>query len=364
MEPGHVVEYIDSQKIICAVVLEVKNLRLRLLTEGNREVKLSAGRLTHHGRRTLDPGSGRDRMVMALKEISARRRALSSQIDVKTLWEVLNAEQEWIDLPTMAALCFPDHADGDSESAVVRAFFNDRLYFKFNANRFLPHAPEKVNQIMAQRESEARQSRIIEQGGLWLLKVLDGGNPAPPQESAAICEILSSYHLWDKESPHRDEARQILQKAGTGSASAIFTFMVRIGAWQPHENLDLLRYQVSAAFPQAVHAHATALAHDGLVPATLEGRSDLRRLALLTIDGPATQDFDDALSLEIQADHCRVGIHIADVAHVIARESLCDAEALNRGSSIYMPDQKIPMLPPDLSEGRDRTGRPSAPWCR
>ena len=55
MESGNVVEFIDSQKIFCAVVLEVKNLRLRLLTENNREVKMAVGRLSHRSRIHLDP---------------------------------------------------------------------------------------------------------------------------------------------------------------------------------------------------------------------------------------------------------------------------------------------------------------------
>ena len=139
METGNVVEYIDSQKIICAAVLEIKALRLRLLTENNREVKLAAGRLTHRSRQCLDPAIGREKMAATLKEIAARRRSLSEQVNIQELWEVLNSEQEWIDLPTMTAFCFPTDTDNDHEAAVIRAFFNDRLYFKFNLDRFFPH---------------------------------------------------------------------------------------------------------------------------------------------------------------------------------------------------------------------------------
>ena len=121
METGCIVEYIDRQKIVCAVVMEAKDKRLRVLNEINREVKLSANRLSHSSRDRLDPVQGREKMVEALKRVATRRENLSSQVDIAELWEVLNSEQEWIDLATMTELWFPNHPSPDHESAVVRA---------------------------------------------------------------------------------------------------------------------------------------------------------------------------------------------------------------------------------------------------
>ncbi len=75
MESGNIIEYIDRQKIICAVVLEVKTQKLRLLTETNREVKLSENRLSHKCKNSLDLSSGRDRLIEALKDTVNRRIA-------------------------------------------------------------------------------------------------------------------------------------------------------------------------------------------------------------------------------------------------------------------------------------------------
>ena len=136
---------------MCAVILEVKNSRLRLLTENNREVKLSAGRLLHKDKVRLDLSLGRDQMVHALKGVVSKRKELLNQVDIKDLWEVLNAEQVWIDLATMTEFCFPDSPCGDHESAVLRAFFDDRLYFKFNLNQFFPHSEEQVERLLSQR---------------------------------------------------------------------------------------------------------------------------------------------------------------------------------------------------------------------
>jgi exoribonuclease-2 len=71
----------------------------------------------------------------------------------------------------------------------------------------------------------------------------------------------------------------------------------------------------------------------------------------MTIDGQATHDFDDAISIEKIGDQFRLGIHIVDVAHFVRQGDIIDQEALSRGSSIYMPDQKISMLPASLAEG-------------
>jgi exoribonuclease-2 len=348
MKAGNVVEFIDSQKIFCAVVMDIKKLRLRLLTEHNREVKLSAGRLTHISNAHLDLSMGRDKIVAALKEIAAQRRELSLGIDIFTLWEVLNSEQEQIDLPTMTAFCFPDDQSSDHESAVIRAFFQDRLYFKFSPEGFLPRTKAKVEKIMALREVEAKQARRIADGAQWMQKRLAGQNVSIPEDGASIVETLSSYYLHEKESPHRDEAKAILKKVGSGSPGIIFSFLVRIGHWDVDQNLDLQRYNITTEFPEKVEAHAVELSRNISLPAN--DRRDLRHLPLITIDGPSTLDFDDALSLTQQDSHCELGIHIADVGHYVSKNDPIDMHSRNRGSSIYMPECKISMIPALLSE--------------
>ena len=89
MKSGNVVEYIDRQKIFYAVVREVKKQRLSLLTENDREVNLSAGRLSHACSLEIDLAKGRHKAVTELKEIAARRAALTGQIDIHYLLELL-----------------------------------------------------------------------------------------------------------------------------------------------------------------------------------------------------------------------------------------------------------------------------------
>ena len=355
MEVGNIVEYIDRQRILCAVVLEIRNQRLRLLTENNKEVSLSVGRLLHRDSTRLDPALGRTRMVDALKAVAHKRRALISQVAIRELWQVLNSEQQWIDLETMTAFCFPGAPNGDHRSAVVRALFDDRLYFRFNPERFFPNSEEQVERISAQRDAEARRARIIEEGGEWLRRRSAKNGPAePPAADAApaeVLDVLKSFHLFEKESPEYSLTRGMLERAGLEPTADLFPLLVQEGVFAEDENLDLLRLDIPVGFPEDAQARAEVLLDAGRIDPSDGRRRDLTHLNLFTIDGQSTLDFDDALSLEAIPEGIRLGIHIVDVAHYVRKGGPLDREAQRRGSSIYMADRKLSMLPPGLAEG-------------
>lgn len=349
MESGNVVEFIDSQKIICAVVLEIKKMRLRLLTENNRETKLSANRLAHKCNHHLDLSMGRDRLVESLKKIAQRRKNLVKEVNIEELWEVLNTEQEWIDLATMTEFCFPEDPNGDHESAVLRAFFHNRLYFKFSTDRFFPNSVAKVNQLLSHEAEIDRKNQIISKGAQALkTSLVDKASP-PPEDLKEIIDILSSYYLFEKDSPHHVLGKAILDKAGADSKEIILKMMLQLGVWEENQNFDLLRFDVPTQFSEEVERTATICQTDSMEK-ELANRKDLTHLSLITIDGQHTLDFDDALSIEDHGNHYVIGVHIADVGHYVTKGDPIDQEALNRGSSIYMPDQKISMVPACLSD--------------
>jgi len=126
--------------------------------------------------------------------------------------------------------------------------------------------------------------------------------------------------------------------------------LVKLGVFEENENIDLSRYDISISFPDKVMKRAAKLAGSTQAISTDNGRKDLSMLPLMTIDGPLTLDYDDALSIEDKGNHYLLGVHIADVGHFIKRGDIIDNEAFARGSSIYMPDQKISMLPACLAE--------------
>jgi len=110
-------------------------------------------------------------------------------------------------------------------------------------------------------------------------------------------------------------------------------------------------YNLNEEFPENVLAQAEAIS-DTVTEEMSRGRRDLRGLRMVTIDGEDAKDLDDAVSIErLPNGSYRLGVHIADVSCYVTENSPLDEEALKRGTSVYLVDRVIPMLPKKLSNG-------------
>jgi ribonuclease R len=114
--------------------------------------------------------------------------------------------------------------------------------------------------------------------------------------------------------------------------------------------LIIEQHELPVAFSPAVLKEAAAIPQS-VTPSMRRGRVDLRGLPTVTIDGEKARDFDDAISIDAIKGGWRLWVHIADVAHYVREGTLLDQEAYQRGTSVYLPDRAIPMLPESLSNG-------------
>ena len=104
-----------------------------------------------------------------------------------------------------------------------------------------------------------------------------------------------------------------------------------------------------ATEPSQAVIEASEAMPDAVGDGDLAGREDLRALLAFTIDGSTAKDFDDAVSIEPTEGGWRLGVHIADVSHYVRPGSPIDQDALERGTSLYLPGLTVPMLPECLS---------------
>ena len=116
--------------------------------------------------------------------------------------------------------------------------------------------------------------------------------------------------------------------------------------------LSLIKdYKLPYEFPEAVVEEAQSYKEED-IKNDIKGRLDLREEEIFTIDGEDAKDLDDAVNVKkLENGNFELGVHIADVSHYVKEDSKLDKEAIIRGTSIYMLDRVIPMLPRELSNG-------------
>lgn len=111
------------------------------------------------------------------------------------------------------------------------------------------------------------------------------------------------------------------------------------------------KYGIPSEFPDEVVKEAEEVP-DTISPDDLKGRRDLREDVIITIDGADAKDLDDAVIVKkLENGNYYLGVHIADVSHYVKEDSPMDQEAYERGTSTYLTDRVIPMLPQRLSNG-------------
>ena len=219
---------------------------------------------------------------------------------------------------------------------------------------------DKVRIIIRDDKKEGKRQEGV------VVKVLERGMP----------EIVGTYQLnWDfgfviSDNPKFSKDIFIPRKeaAGIKNGDKVIVVITDYGSGNKNpegkikENLGNIRtpgtdilaivksFGIPSEFPEKVMKQAQRVP-DHVLDADRDGRLDLRHLQTVTIDGEDAKDLDDAISLTKEGDIYHLGVHIADVSNYVQYNSALDREALKRGTSVYLADRVVPMLPERLSNG-------------
>jgi ribonuclease R len=157
-----------------------------------------------------------------------------------------------------------------------------------------------------------------------------------PTRASLGDKVVVRLEAW--ESRHVNPEGEIIEVLGPASAPGV-------------DMLSIIRkFHLTAQFSKDVLNQAERIS-ETIGARQLEGREDLRKEFIVTIDPDDARDFDDAIHVEKTKSGWRLGVHIADVAAYVDPGSALDREARRRGNSVYLPDRVIPMLPQRLSNG-------------
>ncbi|MCA9520373.1 MAG: RNB domain-containing ribonuclease [Myxococcales bacterium] len=287
----------------------------------------------------------------SIAQFERERAQLAADVHLETLWEILVEEggSHGLDELTELALGCSSVA---ARAALSRALMTDSVYFKERKEGFEPNPKRTVEERQRQKEAIERAQNELHQI-VDELTVALGAEPNWPLDrfSALTRDALDAVRdaaVFAQESAHYKRAATILDALDTTfdqtTNNAFLDLFVALGIWDPDINLGLLRYRLDTRFDPAL---LDSLPREIPDDPKREDRSERFTVA---IDDVGTVDVDDAFSLTSDSDGLIVSVYIADPTMLIELGSDLDLAARHRGSTQYLPNARIPMLPPELAE--------------
>ncbi|MBM4257864.1 MAG: VacB/RNase II family 3'-5' exoribonuclease [Deltaproteobacteria bacterium] len=361
MQSGSVVVYREHGHLVLGVVHKISSssdaVRIELTAEDGKKIILPQDRVMFDCKHTLaltGPSAELKRQLQALHE---QIRAAAQTIDLKELWELLQDEttEAW-PWKELAGLVLSTQDTPIATAGVLESLYGQTLYFKERkAGEFTLRDAKSIEEVLHQQQREHERAQAQEGFFAWLQGQLAGPLSAPPPSGAdRYLDLIKGLALYGEFYDKRSQALRLLDEIGYRSKGhpwdVAFQLLVALKLWTPDEELSLLRYQIPTQFSAEVIQAAEGTAAFPQDAPQVQEYTDLSALFTFTIDDAETTDIDDALSIHIEDGKIIVGIHITDVGYFVAPESELDKAALARGTSVYLPVRRFPMLPPTLSE--------------
>jgi len=335
---------------MAAICIGQTGQRMRLLCPDGSELELSEARLVHATGDAVDISASRESLVALLQDTMARQEELAREIDPAKLWTAINSPGASCEVPALARAAFGETATALHEAALISTLVADHVYFKLHGRVFMAHTAGQVEAQKQKKLQKLERERFISHSTAWLQTALTG-HEVNIEDGAACIALLKNYTALGRESPIWSESREIFHIVGINDQRQCFDLLVRLGIFDPDENLLLRRHGISHEWPPAVMDQIEGIGAGAICAAVNDpGRRDLTQQYACAIDESFTRDVDDAISFRFDDTVLELGIHITDVSAFVPAATPIDAEAARRGTSLYLPETKIPMLPPALSE--------------
>ena len=243
--------------------------------------------------------------------------------EMRTAWELLSGRETTLrELTELAYGAYTPAAAWAAWQWMV-----DGLYFEGTPQQVVVHTPDEVAQEKARREARAAERRSWQ---AFLERARAGEFVSEDERYLTEVEMLA----FDQ----TDQSRVLSELGRAETPENAHAFLLELGYWDhtvvPHpERLGLPTSPPAVPLPELPD----------------EPRTDLTHLPAFAIDDEGSTDPDDAISLETTAEGRRLWVHVADVAALVPPDSEVDLEARARGATLYLPDGKVPMLPPEAA---------------
>jgi exoribonuclease-2 len=361
MQPGMIVAYRERGRLALGIVEKVTlppaKAQVELIGEDGKKSVLAADRVLCESRETAPISLSHADLKRRLQELRDQVNVAAQAIDLRELWDLVreevDAEFSWEEL---AGYLLSSTESTFTKLGVLDALLSQNLYFKEKkAGIFAPRDEDSIADIIRQQQVEQERARAQLAFLAWAKERLaDPATPsAMPTEAERYLEPIKGLALQADLYEKKLQAQKLIDDIGFHGKGhpwdVAFQLLVALGVWEPDEELSVLRYQISSQFPTEVLEVAAAIPE---FTAGCPGYQDLTSLFTFTIDDADTTEIDDALSISEHAGAARIGIHITDVGFFVPPDSRLDKVALARGTTVYLPRGKLPMLPEPLSEDK------------
>ena len=355
---GCVVEFMQGNAPMLALVLEDQAGRLRLYTQGKKEVKLAQGRLLPWAGPQASATLSRADADALLNQHRLAREGLTEEIALEELWELAEGEVENASAAWFAGLVW-EKPTIDQEAAMARALLADKARFRFNPPDFEIFSRETVEIRTREMESARLREAVAAHGSAFFHSLWEynrknqAASPAPPAmddaELAGLLRELLMNRIAEPESTTSDSLWKMLVKGLPQEPLLPLLLAQAWGIVPEHYNyhLDRAGYERGSAWAgEFAETRQTLLEETRATAQTLPETDP--GLAYVSVDPATTDDRDDAFFVEKRPD----GSFFASVA--VACPALCwpfgsafDKTVLRRASSLYLPEGTEHMLPPD-----------------